>query len=371
MKKIKTVLAAVLMMSAGIAYAGETDVLINKLAEKGVITNIEAAQIKTETIEEAKKGLAKASVETLPKWLQKLSVSGVIFTDYFYNLTENAAPATIDAFELSRLYLTVKEQVSDRVSIRATLEGAQGTAATNAPWIKYAYFEYSDILPGATFRMGVIQTPWVAYEEDNLWKNRFMAKVMVDNEGKMSSADVGIGLKGHVIGKLIEYDLTAMNGEGYKAPEVAKDKDFAARESISIINGLKLHAFEQVGRSGVANPPAERNRTLLGLSFSQGDVNAAAYSFTGKDASVYSGGYSAYATYKLTPNLSLLARHDFFDPNTNSEVTKDSYHRVIAGLVIPVTHELTVGIDGQTKNFEDPSQGKDQAILYTHVAVNF
>ncbi|MCB4791046.1 MAG: putative porin [Elusimicrobia bacterium] len=74
--KMKAILAAIVMMSTGIAYAGEADMLINKLAEKGIISYGEAQQILTEGKEEARKDLAKGKIATLPAWIQNLSLKG-------------------------------------------------------------------------------------------------------------------------------------------------------------------------------------------------------------------------------------------------------------------------------------------------------
>ena len=58
------------------ASAGEIELLTNKLAEKGVISYGEAQQIMTETKEAARKELAAGKIETLPSWIQNLSVKG-------------------------------------------------------------------------------------------------------------------------------------------------------------------------------------------------------------------------------------------------------------------------------------------------------
>jgi hypothetical protein len=75
-KKMRIVMAVLLMLSATIAYAGEIDILINNLAEKGIITYGEAQQLMTEGKETARKDLANAQVVTLPQWIQNISLKG-------------------------------------------------------------------------------------------------------------------------------------------------------------------------------------------------------------------------------------------------------------------------------------------------------
>lgn len=66
-----TVLAA-----ARLSIAGESEMLINKLAEKGIISYGEAQQILIEGKEDDRKQLAKGAVAAIPKWIQNMSING-------------------------------------------------------------------------------------------------------------------------------------------------------------------------------------------------------------------------------------------------------------------------------------------------------
>jgi len=59
-----------------IAFAGEIDLLVQKLVEKGVLTPGEAQQIVTETREEVKKEIAQGKSESLPSWVQNIKFKG-------------------------------------------------------------------------------------------------------------------------------------------------------------------------------------------------------------------------------------------------------------------------------------------------------
>lgn len=75
MKK-KIMLALVLALAAAHVHAGEVAALANKLAEKGVITYGEAAQIITESEEETRALTAKGENAALPLWIQKMAITG-------------------------------------------------------------------------------------------------------------------------------------------------------------------------------------------------------------------------------------------------------------------------------------------------------
>ncbi|MCD6352983.1 MAG: putative porin [Proteobacteria bacterium] len=66
----------VLFLSAPSSYAGEVDILIKKLVEKGVLSPGEAQQILTETKEETRKQIAKGESDLLPKWVQNTKFKG-------------------------------------------------------------------------------------------------------------------------------------------------------------------------------------------------------------------------------------------------------------------------------------------------------
>ncbi|MFA5373539.1 MAG: hypothetical protein WC354_05075, partial [Candidatus Omnitrophota bacterium] len=57
------------------AWAAEIDVLVDKLVEKGVLTQGEGQQLITEAKEETRRELAQGKNETLPKWLQTTKFS--------------------------------------------------------------------------------------------------------------------------------------------------------------------------------------------------------------------------------------------------------------------------------------------------------
>ena len=63
-------------MFSPVVFAGEIDLLTNKLAEKGVISYGEAQQIMTESREEARKELASGTLLTVPAWTQNIVMSG-------------------------------------------------------------------------------------------------------------------------------------------------------------------------------------------------------------------------------------------------------------------------------------------------------
>jgi len=67
---------AFLLFGSKTLLAGEMDILLSKLVEKGVLTPGEAQQIKTETQEQVKKEIAQGKYSNLPQWLQTMKLKG-------------------------------------------------------------------------------------------------------------------------------------------------------------------------------------------------------------------------------------------------------------------------------------------------------
>jgi len=61
---------------SGTAGAGEIDILVHKLVEKGVLTPAEAQTLLAETKQEVKTQMAKAKLDTVPEWMQRITLKG-------------------------------------------------------------------------------------------------------------------------------------------------------------------------------------------------------------------------------------------------------------------------------------------------------
>ncbi|MFA6384680.1 MAG: putative porin [Candidatus Omnitrophota bacterium] len=75
-KRITCGLLVLVLCGYSMAFAGEIDILVNKLVEKGVLSQGEAQQVVTEAKEEARAEIAQGKNEVLPKWLQTTKFSG-------------------------------------------------------------------------------------------------------------------------------------------------------------------------------------------------------------------------------------------------------------------------------------------------------
>ena len=88
MKKFVMAISLVGFIAAGVglrlSYAGEVDILLQKLVEKGVLSAGEAQQVGTETKEQVKAENAAGKNSSLPAWVQNTKIKGDVRLRYQY-----------------------------------------------------------------------------------------------------------------------------------------------------------------------------------------------------------------------------------------------------------------------------------------------
>jgi hypothetical protein len=159
MKTIKIVLvtfyvASIAFVLPGASFAGEVDILVQKLVEKGVLTPGDAQQIITETKEEVRLQVAKGDSPSLPKWVQSFKLKGDLRYRYEYREKKGSSSAT-DYRDRSRIRfrLGAEANVNQKVKVAAGLAtGSADSKSTNYTFengfqtpdirLDYAYAEY-------------------------------------------------------------------------------------------------------------------------------------------------------------------------------------------------------------------------------------
>lgn len=307
-----------------------------------------------------------------------VKIEGIVFADYRYDLTDGKK--NINSFEVSRVYLTAKKEVSEYAKLRITLEidttkrfedsADDKLKDGGIPFLKYAYLELPKIIKDNKIYFGLVEMPWIGYEE-KIWGNRFVSKVFPDLIGKIKSADRGIEISGKKSGENfgIDYALAIVNGEGVTGEERNKYKDFQARISFQpakkTIEGLKIHSLLSLGNS---DKDKKRDRNLFGLSMEDKAYHAMFSYLNTKDDKTKGKGYSVHSSYKLNERNSIFARLDDFDPDDAK--ADDGYKIIILGCSYKVTDGVRASLDYQTKNYEDATK-KDEKKVYLHLEVKY
>jgi len=154
MKKLLTALLAVfsaLIFSATTVQAGQLDVLIDKLVEKGILSSAEAQIVLDETKKEIAKEIAHGKSDASPSWAQKIKLKGDLRLRYQKTHSE-----TSEAVHKGRLRyrLGVEAKINEQLKVAAGIaSGSSDPRSTNVDFedsfsskgiaLDLAYMEYS------------------------------------------------------------------------------------------------------------------------------------------------------------------------------------------------------------------------------------
>jgi hypothetical protein len=188
MKRILTVvvLVGLIALNLGIrlSYAGEIDILLQKLVDKGVLTPGEAQQIGTETKEQVKKEIAEGKYSSLPQWVQQTKLKGDFRLRYEWDKNKGAQD---NSRARIRTRLGLESKINNKLKMGVGIAtGSQSDPrsrnitlgndpnASNTPdsaksiVLDYAYGAYTPF-NGLTLTGGKFLTP-IWYPIDVFWK---------------------------------------------------------------------------------------------------------------------------------------------------------------------------------------------------------
>ncbi|MBI5838088.1 MAG: hypothetical protein HZB25_12695 [Candidatus Eisenbacteria bacterium] len=246
------------------------------------------------------------------------SVDGVLFLRWSDDLKKTPG---FNEFGVDRAYLNVRGSLNRRGVYRLTLDAERTTGERLFDYVKYAY-DGVVFSPSATVLLGMQQTPLVDFEE-GIWKYRFVQKVLSDNEGKLTSSDLGLGAEG-ILNRKLAYKVLVSNGEGYKKAEADRAKDLAGRLTYTVLPGLRLSAFANYGLIDTSKARAAslvRHRYAALLSYEQPRYTVLAQALGAEDQSrsdaqrVQSGGVSLGGSWEAVSDWRLFGRFDMYDPD--------------------------------------------------------
>jgi hypothetical protein len=287
------------------------------------------------------------------------ALTTTIYLDYTYFLT-NKGPLTTpppanpnfmnNFFTFRRAYFRYENRISNNLKFRLTYD-ADCVKAVDAsgkkddklrPFIKHLNFEWSNLVPNSSIKVGMTDTLTFKLAEDR-WSYRSVAKTLTDGyknvtgvEIDASSADLGASISGS-ISKQVRYGFMVANGAGYAHPEGDKYKKLAAQLQLIPLAGFSLVGYIDYEKQDSSNKAftykadafLEMVRNLvIGVEYFvyDNDKNLTA------DLRHYdTSGLSLFGRCIFKPDVfSVFARFDRCEPNSKN--ANDEINLVIAGL---------------------------------------
>ena len=269
------------------AHAGDVDVLINRLVEKGVLTRADAEAILKEAKTEEKGQVVKtAEAEKLPSWLDKISIGGDLRLRYEYRDRQEGSGAGNYNLGRFRYRLHIAGQVMDNLKVVfglasssgdprsqnvtfGTGSGSHGGAFAGEPMaIDLAYVQYNPVktlkLLGGKFGNPIWTPSQLIWDTD------------IKTEGAAATLDIPAG---EDLSFFVNTDFFVLQMKGDKTPYL-----FAIQPGVNVKFApgahLKLagtyYSFSKLQGNTPAYSPKTNTYTADGLKYNYNMLDAGA-----------------------------------------------------------------------------------------------
>jgi hypothetical protein len=301
---------------------------------------------------------AAETKESVSKWQDKLagwwnntSISGRMYFDVSnidHSSTDGSGkhklPDDGTNFDIKRFYVSIDHQFDDTYSADITTDVTYDSSTKASQiFIKKAYLQAKWFGDAATFRIGSADMPWIPFVE-GIYGYRYVENTLIDRTKFGTSADWGIHVLGKFADGLINYQVSAINGAGYKVAPIggganrSKGIDVEGRVNVNW-NGLILGGGFYTGQLGKdvegTTTYHTANRWDAVAAYVNGDIHAGVEYFNANDwnnvttvASDSAEGFGPFISYKIMPQFTVFGRYDYVTPNqdTNSKLHDNYYN---------------------------------------------
>jgi hypothetical protein len=291
-----------------------------------------------------------------------------------------------NAFSIERGYIRWKTSTTP-VSVSGTVDLTMKSKATGASdWnvrLKYAQADWflpyiGKVLPDTKLSLGLQK---VFFGTTDIWEYPLIEKSLEDAQGKISSADLGLGLNGFLPAGYGDFAVQLFNGTGYSSA-VENDINKAVNGNLSLVPptiipgiGIMLKVSYWMDMNKVKYYSAADSETL------KVDLDRNRYAVVGKlkfkwltmlgeylgtqdgstpDDKITEGkGWSVFGEIAPVNWLGLLARYDMWDKNvtdTAAAAQNDAITTLIGGLNLKVSNELLLQFNYQKASYQDTTR---------------
>lgn len=295
----------------------------------------------------------------------QVTVGGVVYTQYQYT----DATVHTNTFDVTRAYVNVLGRFSGGITTRVTADIIPSTLTNQQLRLKYAFAAWTPTGSSLTYKLGMMQTPFVDFEE-TLWDYRMQGTIAVDRNGAMTSSDIGFGVDGKWNNDQVNGQIAVVNGEGYSGGTGDFHKDLEARVSVRLkptndasrVGGLRVTGYAGIGKYGPAFAGNDRNRFLGQLSYRSQQITLAGEYVSRKDSTQTGSIISAFGVYHLTSGkVAVIGRVDLVDPDKNVANNKNT--RIIGGVSYQLSPNVRLLADLDRLSFESGATATNQALI--------
>lgn len=297
--------------------------------------------------------LGSPAAASLAAQAPTVTVGGVAYAQFVYQLKDTANHG--NNFDVTRAYLNVIGKFGYGIGTRVTGDVYHNADGSLGYRLKYAYATWTPERSALTFKLGMIHTPILDWEE-TLWDYRMQGAVAMDRGGYLSSADLGAGVDGNWSHDKVNMQVGVFNGENFNKTPGDQRKDVMGRVSVRLLGsdegghtgGLRLTGYAHYGKP---TSGGKRQRYLGILSYRSNTLTLAAELAVTKDtvtspvtAEKHGRVMSFFGVLRVPKSkFQVIGRVDSTDPNTDTD--NDRTTRWIGGVAYQQSGNLRVLAD--------------------------
>ncbi len=174
----------------------------------------------------------------------------------------------------------------------------------------------------------------------------------------------------------LNYVVAVVNGNTGGFKDNNKSKDFLGRLGVSLPMGLSLGGSFYIGKKpGMADgemtgDDVTKNRFGGDVKLSSGPLLVQAEGILGKNDDIDALAFYVLGAFKIHPCTQLVAKFDFLDPNTDSDVENDDVNRIRVGANFFIAGNNQLQVFYQLRN-NAGENGTTSHDIITQLAVTF
>ncbi|MDD5772343.1 MAG: porin [bacterium] len=319
---------AVLFAATSSAFAGETDVLLNKLVEKGFLNAAESQEVRTDTqnsIDAAKKAEAEAKAkESKDKADIKIGGYTQVRFEHF------AKPNAKDQFRIKTVTLSIAGKVLDKVNYKAEIDPSKSPSGSivNDAYMKFSHFDYANIT------IGQFKIP---YSDEFLTSSSAIDTIerSLPVGSLAQERDMGLMVDANLFNKSVYYGLAIVNGSGANASEDNSGKDAVGKIVFTPVKGLSFGVNYMTGKE------MEQKDTY---STTTADSKTGMFKKTSTQdpySRTRSGALVKYVFEKFNVQGEYLTQKKDYEDDSKTDVTGNGYY-VQAAYKIPLEGKMAI-----------------------------
>ena len=252
--------------------------------------------------------------------------------------------------ELKRFYVGIDHKFNDVFSANITTDfryNSGGTSNDVLVYVKKAYLQ-AKLDPALTIRVGEADLPWVPFAE-GVYGYRYVENTLIDRTKFGTSSDWGVHLLGGFGKGLVNYQVSAINGAGYKSlSRTSNTIDLEGRVDVHPMKNIVIAAGGYAGKRGKSNDAVDVRHTATRfnalLAYTDKRVRAGVEYFASKNwnnvlttpqpvpvpppvaftaDSDKAHGWSGFGSFVINPQFNVFGRYDWVKPTENTVVLTD------------------------------------------------